>query len=107
MNNELRLEYLKRDYIDLHYPTPTREFMSALMLDPTTSEIVKSQILLVWNWIKSVIAYYYMVRTALVIDEVLWDNVEVDTPFGKKGIDFTILDDTDPHVELEELLLND
>lgn len=91
-----KLETVKQAYIDTHYSGPIRETLQALMLDPRVSEGVKATIITVWDWISSVVIYYYSKKTLFVDDGYTWDEADID---------FSSLDATDPKVELDKLLL--
>lgn len=100
-----RLEWDKRFYIDSHYPEGTRETMIALMLDPDISVENKEKISSVWAWIKEVLFYYYQVRDSLVIYDIPWDEIVIQTPYGQvTGVDFAVFNVSDPNIELDELM---
>ncbi len=83
-----------RSYIYSKYGAGTQSTMTAVYLEPTTVLKDKDRILAVWNWIKSVLFYYYNLKKQL----------ETGTKLSDLKVDFTQFNETDPKVTLESFI---
>lgn len=80
-------------YIYNKYDTGTQLSFQAIFINPTTPESVETAILGLWNWIQSVLAYYYAAKEALIVgipmESLDWDLSQFDaTDPGLKLSDF-------------------
>lgn len=84
------------DYIYSHYDTGTQQTFQAIYVNPKTSEITKTNLAGVFDWIlDKCLVYYYTKKTEiLAADEpelIVWDFFQFDT--------------TKPNIKLEELVI--
>lgn len=79
------------DYICGHYDEGTQISFQALYSDPDTPSEVKDDIHLVWDWVRSVMDYYYGQKEQLESGQIVdWD--------------FSQFDDTVPAVKLADYM---
>lgn len=86
------LEKELHNYIYSRYNLGTQSSMQTIYISPETTEEQKSNLELVWEWIKSVMVYYYSVKTQLE------NEVDADA-------DFSQFDSSDPGITLRSLLV--
>ena len=66
-------------YIYSHYDAGTQASFLSLHADPSTPQAGKDAIESVWQWIKSVMAYYYGIKAQLLAGTVVqWDFAQFD-----------------------------
>ena len=77
-------------YIYSHYDPGTQASFLSLHADPSTPQAGKDAIESVWQWIKTVMAYYYGVKDQLLAGVIVkWDFIQFDaTDPGVKLSDF-------------------
>ena len=89
------LEDRLHEYIFAHYDPYTQASLQSLYVDPRTPPAAKDAITAAWDWVRSVLDYYYQQKARLEAGEAGQVFLELN---------FTQFDTTDPGVTLRALI---
>lgn len=97
---EKRLTTLNTDlqaYLAAHYDLGTQMSFQSIYVLPTTPTAMKLMLEQAWNWIQSVMTYYYSTKGAILIEE------DAETACGIEW-DYSQFNELDPGISLKDLL---